>query len=82
MTTAGGHGIPVRVDHGDDEQVKALRNATDKIQLRDEQGNLLVSIARPFSDERIADALERAKSDGPWYTTEEVINRLKSLEQQ
>ena len=63
-----------------DEQVQALKGTTETVQLRDQNGNLLGYITRPFSRERIADALRRADSDGPWYTMERVLNHLESLE--
>jgi NAD(P)-dependent dehydrogenase (short-subunit alcohol dehydrogenase family) len=48
VTAAGGHGIAVRVDHGDDEQVKALF-----AQIRREQGrvDILVNNAATIRDE-------------------------------
>jgi NAD(P)-dependent dehydrogenase (short-subunit alcohol dehydrogenase family) len=48
VTAAGGQGIPVRVDHGDDEQVHALFD-----RIRDEQGHLdiLVNNAAIIRDE-------------------------------
>ena len=64
------------------EQVQALQGATDGVQFRDAEGNLLGYIARPFTSERIADAKRRAESDGPWYTTEQVLKHLASLDQE
>jgi NAD(P)-dependent dehydrogenase (short-subunit alcohol dehydrogenase family) len=48
ITTTGGQGIPVRVDHGDDDQVHALFD-----RIRDEQGHLdiLVNNAAIIRDE-------------------------------
>jgi hypothetical protein len=33
-----------------------------------------------FSPEEIQEAMARAKSDGPWYTTEEVVRYLESMQ--
>jgi hypothetical protein len=35
----------------------------------------------PFTPEEIAAAEARAESAGPWYTTQEVLEHLRSLEQ-
>lgn len=33
-----------------------------------------------FTPEEIAEAMRDAESDGPWYTTAEVLEHLKSLD--
>jgi hypothetical protein len=35
-----------------------------------------------FTPEELAEAERRANGPGPWYTTKEVLEHLKSLEQQ
>ena len=64
-----------------DDQAKAVQAATGVVEVRDRQGNLLGYVSPPPSDAEIAEARRRLESDGPWYTTEEVMDRLKSLEQ-
>jgi hypothetical protein len=63
-----------------DEQAQAIRNATGPVELRDQEGKLLGHVPRPFTSERIADARRRAESDGPWYTTQQVLEHLASLD--
>ena len=48
MTAAGGKGIAVRVDHGEDEQVKAL---FDQIEQEHGQVDILVNNAAIIRDE-------------------------------
>ena len=64
-----------------DDQAKAVQAATGVVEVRDRQGNLLGYVSPPPSDAEIAEASRRLKSDGPWYTTEQVMGHLKSLEQ-
>ena len=63
-----------------DDQIKAFQAATDAVELRDQSGNLLGYVSRPPARAEIADAQRRLASDGPWYTTREVLNHLESLE--
>ena len=64
-----------------DDQAKAVQTATGVVEVRDRQGNLLGYVSPPPSDAEIAEARRRLESDGPWYTTEQVMGHLKSLEQ-
>jgi len=64
------------------DQIQAVVNATDAVELRDDQGNLVGYVARPPSDAEITDARRRLESDGPWHTTEQVLKHLGSLEQE
>ena len=64
-----------------DDQAKAVQAATGVVEVRDRQGNLLGYVSPPPSDAEIVEARRRLESDGPWYTTEQVMGRLKSLEQ-
>jgi hypothetical protein len=64
-----------------EDQANAIKAATGVVELRDGDGRLLAYIPRPFTSERIADAKRRAEFDGPWYTTEQVLNHLASLDQ-
>jgi hypothetical protein len=64
-----------------DEQMEALRKAGEEVEIRDPNGGLLGYLDRPFDDEEIlAEADRRLNSDGPWYTTEQVLEHLRSLE--
>jgi len=64
-----------------DDQAQAIRSAAGPVELRDREGRLLGYVPRPFTKERIADALRRAQSEGPWHTTEQVLDHVKSLDQ-
>ena len=64
-----------------DDQARALQAATDAVEIRDPQGNLLGYLSPPPSEAEIAEAKRRLESDGPWYTTERVMDQLKSLGQ-
>jgi hypothetical protein len=64
-----------------DEQAKAVANAAGAIELRDHQGRLIGLVSPSPSSAEIAEAKRRLNSAGPWYTTEQVINHLQSLEQ-
>ena len=65
-----------------DEQAQAIRSATGPVQLLDREGKLLGYVPRPLTNERIAELNRRAESDGPWYTTQQVLEHLASLDQQ
>jgi hypothetical protein len=62
-----------------DEQVRSVRAATDTVEVRDRHGGLLGYVSPPPSDIEIAAATKRLKSDGPWYTTQQVLDHLDSL---
>ena len=70
------------------EQAKILSDATLPVAIRDPDGKL-VGYASPgadepkshgFTREEIARARQIAESDGPWYTTQQVMEHLRSLE--
>ena len=64
-----------------DDQAKAVQAAVGAVEVRDRHGNLLGYVSPPPSDAEIAEARRRLESDGPWYSTEQVMGHLKSLEQ-
>jgi hypothetical protein len=64
-----------------DDQARTVRTATGPIEVRDRQGDLLGYVSPPPSDAEVAEARRRLVSNGPWYTTGQVIDHLKSLEQ-
>jgi hypothetical protein len=64
----------------DDEQAKIIAESADGIEIRDRNGNRLGYIVHGFTDEDIAIAKQRLGSDEPRFTTEQVIEHLRSLE--
>ena len=65
-----------------EDQAKAIAAAEESVEIVDAAGNRLGFFARPFTDDDIAIARQRAASDEPRRTTQEVIERLKSLEEE
>ena len=63
------------------DQARAIADAKDKIEFVDAQGNRLGFFARPVSEDEIVIARRRAASNEPRRTTQQVLERLKSLEQ-
>jgi hypothetical protein len=64
-----------------DDQARAVQAAAGPVEVRDRHGNLLGYVSPSPSDAEIAEARRRLASDGPWYTTGQVMDHLKSLEQ-
>ncbi|HEX6986421.1 MAG TPA: hypothetical protein VF170_13645 [Planctomycetaceae bacterium] len=72
----------------DDEQAKILAGARDAVELRDRRGRSL-GVVTPsaaaetgFTEEEIAEALRRSRSNEPRYTTQQVLDHLASLERE
>lgn len=63
-----------------DDQLQTVHTATDSVEIRDQQGNLIGYVTRPPSADEIAEATRRLQSDGPWESTKEVLDSLKSME--
>lgn len=63
-----------------EDQAKAIAESQERIEIVDTAGNRLGFFARPFTDDDVANARKRAASDEPRRTTEQVIDRLNSLE--
>lgn len=63
-----------------DDQLATIRAATDAVAIRDRQGKLLGYVSPPPTDEEIVLARRRAESAGPWHSTDQVLDRLKSLD--
>jgi len=63
-----------------DEQAAALIASQGKVRLCDSGGKTLALAEPIFSDEEIAEARRRAAAPGVWYTTEEVLAHLHSLD--
>ena len=64
----------------DDDQIKAVKGATGAIEIRDRKGNLVGYFSNRLGKDVVTEAKRRANSDGPWYTTEQVLAHLDSLE--
>lgn len=64
----------------DEQQARILLESPGEIEVRDRQGNRLGYVARSFSADEIAEAKRRLASSGPWYTTQQVLDHLGSLE--
>lgn len=72
------------------EQMQVLGTATGVVAIRRPDGsfvgwispsaNFIIPEECPFTPEELAEAEARASSPGPWYTTQEVLEHLRSLE--
>jgi hypothetical protein len=62
------------------DQLRQWQTAHDGVELVDQSGNVLGYVAKSVSADALAAAVERSKSEGPWHTTEEVLNHLNSLD--
>ncbi len=65
-----------------EDQARAILEAEDRIEFVDSAGNRLGFFARPFTDHDISIARQRAASNETRRTTQQVLQRLKSLEQE
>ncbi len=69
----------------DDEQTRIVASATGRVELRDRSGRVIGYLEQQaadhgFTEEDIAIALQRLRSNQPRHTTEEVLAYLASLE--
>ncbi len=64
----------------DDQQVKLISEATESVEIRDLRGEHVGYVAHGFTDEDIVIAKQRLASDEPRYTTQQVLDHLRSLE--
>jgi hypothetical protein len=66
-----------------DDQVQAVRQGTDPVEVCDPSGVLVGYVTRRVmaTPEEIAEAKRRAASPGPWHTTEQFLARLQALEE-
>jgi hypothetical protein len=62
------------------EQAEKIARANEGVELLDEQGRSLGVLTRGYSAEELKLAKERARSEGPWYTTAQVLEYLQTLE--
>lgn len=65
-----------------DEQAKLIEESGEHIEIRDRNGRHLGYVAHDFTEEEIAEARRRANTPGPRYTTSQVLEHLRSLENQ
>ena len=63
-----------------DELLRELENENAVIEFVDANGKRLGTLVRPPSDEDIRIAKERLAGDGKRFTTEEVVEHLRSLD--
>jgi hypothetical protein len=63
-----------------EEQARIIAGATEGVEIRDPQGRHMGYVAHGFTEDDIAIARQRCTSDEPRYTTPEVMDHLKSLE--
>ena len=66
----------------DDQAARLIVKATGCIEIRDRHGTHLGYVAHGFSEEDVAVAKRRQASNDPRYTTPEVLDHLRSLEQE
>ncbi len=64
-----------------DQQWQAFQAGTGAVEIRDPQGRLLGYVSRPVDRAELEEVRRRLDSSGPWYTTQQVLDHLKSLEQ-
>ena len=62
------------------EQAKKLGESNEPVEIVDENGNHLGYFAQPFSQSEILEAKRRSFSERGGRTTEEVLDRLESLQ--
>ena len=65
----------------DAQQARLISEATEGVEIRDPQGRHLGYVAHGLTDEDLSIAKQRLASDEPRYTTLEVLDHLRSLEQ-
>lgn len=70
-----------------DEQARMLSKTGGVVVLKDQQGNVVggayrtgrVDLKKVFTPEQIAEAKRRSQSKGPWLTTSQVLEHLRTL---
>ena len=64
-----------------DQQAKLISEATESVEIRDARGAHLGYVAHGFTDEDIAIAKQRMASSEPRYTTRQVFEHLRALDE-
>lgn len=62
------------------DQVRVVTGTSESIQVCSPQGEVLGIIAPRIDPAEVAEAKRRLTSSGKWYTTEQVLEHLHSLE--
>jgi len=62
------------------DQLSILDESHGSAVLLDEHGMPVGYVSPPLTEAEMQELRRRADSDGPWYTTAEVLAHLKSLE--
>jgi hypothetical protein len=65
-----------------DEQAKVIAESAEQIEIRDKDGRHLGYVTHGFTEEDIAMVKQRLASSEPRYTTQQVLDSLRSLDQQ
>ena len=65
----------------DDEQARIISESAESIEIRDRSGKHLGYVAHGFVVEDILIAKQRLASDERRYTTQQVLDHIRSLEQ-
>ena len=64
-----------------EEQIRALSDAQESVQLCDAKGNVLRIIGPEWNKETLIE-LKRRASKGPWYSGKQVQARLQALQEE
>ncbi len=59
-----------------EEQAKLIAEHPGYLEVRDAKGQSLGIMTHGFTQAEIESAKQRARSDGPWLTTKELLTRL------
>jgi hypothetical protein len=65
-----------------DEQAKVVASALKPVQVRDTQDKVLGWITPIWTEQDVAKAKEILASGEAWFTTEQVLAKLRALEQE
>ena len=63
----------------DDQQAKLISEAKESVEIRDLKGRHIGYVAHGFTDQDILIARQRMVSDQPRYTTEQVLDHVRSV---
>lgn len=63
----------------DDDQAQLIRESSEPIEIVDRTRSRIGILDRDWTPEELAETERLARSDGPWYTTQEVVAYLGSI---
>jgi hypothetical protein len=66
----------------DADTAEAIRSSDALVPVHDERGECVGYVMPPLSDEDLEEIERPRDSDGPWYTTAEVMEHRKSVDNQ